>query len=184
MKIKKLIYFLFLSIALSSCTTPKENLENLEKGNVAAVISGCMIKFRERNLILKNSDATTLCEVGWGYKENNRFSGYTDINFVRPGTYKFESFNGLNLYYRRGESPSMFSNFSVKGGEVIYIGHLVADIRESNRILQAFKYFDMHQKAIDLLNKKYPSLVDKLEVRPVAITKEARFVRDMIPMLD
>lgn len=188
MKIKKQIYCLLLSLTLASCVTPKQNLENLQNGTVAAVISGCTLKYRTNNYILKDTDEVTSCSVGWGSNREVRFDGYTDINFVRPGTYEFKSFmgsfNSSHYSYTRTDSPSMFSNFSVQGGEVIYIGHLGVDARDSRRILRAFNYFDRHEMAVNLLNKKYPSLVDKLEKRQVEMKEEAKLVRDLVPFLE
>lgn len=177
--------------------TPQENLLDLENGTVAAVISGCELRYKEVNLILSDEIKSTECMVMWGSQEGNiaTLKGYISITFVKPGVYEFAGFYGIvynyprtsNISYIEKDTPSLFKSFSVKGGEVIYIGDFLIDITSSKQLVRStqFRYFD-YRKTGGFGKKlaKYNVLLDKLENKLVDFRPEVKAAQKLFPVLD
>ncbi|MEK6734413.1 MAG: hypothetical protein AABY27_04820 [Pseudomonadota bacterium] len=197
---------LFLLIGCVHVPTPAENISSLERGEVAAIISGCELMYIEHNMILKNEERTASCTTEWRkYKnENNKefnskwgsvgLDGYTSIQFVEPGDYNFYGIYadlGARVsvsYYNSSGKPSNFlTDITVKGGEVIYIGDFVFDTRETNLIMHSLdmKYYVLDYYKNDFLPRKgYASIAKKIQKRHVVISDGLKFVREYMPVLE
>lgn len=178
--------------------TPEENLLDLENGTVAAVISGCELHYTKVNLFQADTTGSTSCTVGWESPEGNTaiFRGYTSIAFIKPGIYEFGGFQSIIYshpttqrvsYFEEKDTPSLFKSFSVKGGEVIYIGDLLIDTTASKQLVRSiqFKYFDYRKSgSFGKELAKYDVLLDKLENRLVDFKPEVKAARDLFPVLE
>ena len=185
---------IFLLLALSSCAhkkTPEENLSDLNNKTVAVVISGCKLN-HENYWFSKSREATHGCSIFWkkvGQKSDElRFSGYTSINFIEPGTYEFYGFCGPGVsgvhyeYNKKDKHPSIFTNFSVKGGEIVYIGNFFIDVTKSKLILQAIT--PVYYKTDTIPLGKYGVLADKIQKRHVKLKDSAKFVKKYVPVIE
>ena len=195
MKKNKLL-ILLLSTMLSSCAhikTPEENIKDLNNGTVALVISGCDFKYKTNNIILSDTEEDSYCTTYWKSDNGNSISlrGYSNINFILPGTYELSGFNGYIdsrtsiVYNKKDEAPSLFTSFTVEGGEVIYIGDFEMNTVETKLVLQSIKpvYYKMTTNT-EYLGKYYPSLTGRLENRYVEMKPEFEFIRDYMPIIE
>ena len=194
--IKSLIFFL-AAMSLCSCVhlkSPQENLADLENKTVAAVISGCTLKYKTNNTFLPDTDTSHSCSVNWSSGPNNTISleGYTSITFLAPGTYKFSGvyadlYDRRYISYHRDEGePSIFTDFSVQGGEVIYIGDFLIDLRKTKSFLHATKPVEYYSNEylMKVLSRNYPTIANKIERRLVRTRPEFKYARSLLPILE
>ncbi|MCC2645991.1 MAG: hypothetical protein K0R02_56 [Rickettsiaceae bacterium] len=106
---------------------------------------------------------------------------YQDIELylVNPGDYTLRSL----IYYEndavsyRTQGLNNFANFSVKGGEILYIGNLVLNIRDNNIesrkfLRKALTVEDNYSIAKAYLETNHPSLATKLQKRLIGLNKD------------
>ena len=199
----KVMFFVYLISTLSSCVhmkSPEENLSELRSGQAALVASGCSAEFTEQNIIFANKDESTSCTTYWRSSSGERISlsSYNSLAFVTPGTYEFDGFlffiDSSRYYYydKKKDSPSMFTNFTVKGGEIAYIGDFKIDLRKTKKILYAIRpvYYKQKYKT-KYLEDDFPvyfnnqtRLSKKLKKRYVRLTKAASIVKYYLPTID
>ena len=189
-------------LTLSSCIHSKsleENLSDLRTGQAAIVISGCTGEYRENNLIFSNKDHSPPCTTNWksALGEGISLSGYSSLNFIPPGTYEFNGFyfstydDRYFTYTVTDNAPSIFTKFSVKGGEVVYIGNFNIDARGSKQILRAIRPTSYVDTSVSVMKRLHPlyfnsetNLEKKFTRRLVTLKPEAKMVRDLFPVLE
>ncbi len=200
MKPYKLISIIFIMSSLSGCfhfRSPKENLAEFYAGNLAVVISSCEMKGEFKAFFFMDATSrNTRCDVKWrqvgGNGESVTFSyRKPTLKFIEPGTYRFSYIGGSTQeirysYTREENSPSMLTDFTVKGGEVIYIGSMLFDTFNSKIVLQSIKPF--HYK-LDYIKKtafgeEYSILKPKLQNRLVRLKDSAKLIRDNLPVIE
>lgn len=190
------LLILSLTIALSSCVhikTPEENIRDLDNRATALVISGCEFKYKTNNILLQDTEKVSFCTTYWESKNGNEvsFRGYSNINFITPGTYEFTGISGYissqesQFYNKPKESPSILTSFTVEGGDVIYIGDIEFNTINSKYVLQSIEpvYYKMDYIS-KYLAKRYPTLTSRLQKRHIKMKPEMEFVRDYIPSIE
>jgi hypothetical protein len=64
----------------------------------------------------------------------------------------------IGFYNKKDHEPSMFTKFSIKGGEVMYIGNFEVDVRKAGKIRDSLRNFHYTRKSLlRYLEKNYPS---------------------------
>ncbi len=193
---KNKLLILLVSATLSSCMhskTPEENIKDLNNETVALVISGCAFKYKTNNILFSDTEKDSFCTTYWKSDSGNSISlrGYSNINFILPGTYELNGFNGFIdsrtsiVYNKKDDAPSLFTSFTVKGGEVVYIGDFEMNTVETKLVLQSIKPFYYKMSTVTkYLGKYYPSLTGRIESRHVRIKPEFEFMRDYMPVIE
>lgn len=171
---------------LTSCVNTKalNNLQQLQSGTVAGVVSGCTYIYEIDSWFEK--EAIRKCLSTWQDEKGDRFSidGHSGISFIKPGTYEFVALDAqaplYSTYKKHNGAISVFKKLSVKGGEVIYIGHLNVDARNTKQLLKSMTFSDKSELANTYLQKQYPTLVDKMQVSLVTFSTEAEMVKKLL----
>ncbi|MFQ3307634.1 MAG: hypothetical protein ACI8ZF_000894 [Candidatus Midichloriaceae bacterium] len=209
----KNIVFLILLLILPSCATykktPEQNMLDFKEGRVGAVISGCRAQHFDYPLFSRKLELLQIpCHASWRNFEYNKknikkslhshwnpfeadtatFYGFMNIQFLEPGTYRFLEFSASldtsrYVAYSSKDKSSIFTDFTVKAGEVIYIGDLFVDLAKSTKlVLHSFsmRYYKLDNIQID---KKYAELEYKIQNRYVTLTESAAFAKKYIPIL-
>jgi hypothetical protein len=189
---KQTLFLLLIGFNLVACKTPQENLQDLKEKKVAAVISGCRFT---------DGDKKSSCETKWRlvndlsqvYYAGHRFVGYTSVTFIPPGTYTFYnmcaySSDKLFCYTRGWDKPSMLTNFTVSGGEVVYIGDFEIDISKTRLMIHAIKPFYAKDNTV-YLKKYFPTYFNDesnfdIQDRVVSLTPIVKFAKKYIPMIE
>jgi len=162
-------------------------------GKVAAVISGCRLEVVEHNLIFPNKSYLINCTAKWQRLSGGAvasFDGEHDIAFIPPGTYRFKSFSGNfedrdYSYYTQNKDSLFLTDFSVNGGDVVYIGNLFIDTTGTKQLLHSLTPVYYKGSVIkNWLGNNYLGLVHKLKNKDIAFNGRAKIARKWFPMLD
>ncbi|MFQ3307635.1 MAG: hypothetical protein ACI8ZF_000895 [Candidatus Midichloriaceae bacterium] len=176
-----------------SCThNESQKIDFWENNDVAAVISGCTTH-------IKSPEKAKTCKTSWKNDTGDIFviNKPMDVKFVKPGTYEFVGYDynytpKRNLggfifsgdptkkrYQKFSDSISLFTKFTVKAKDVVYIGNLNADFRENKNIITAFELSYEAETAKNYLQKKYPSLVERMQVKKVFFSPQAGAIKNL-----
>ena len=175
MKYSALIQCIFIILLISGCTSiQSKNLIAVVENEKAVVFSPCHVKpsFISCDATWRNEQTQT--EVIFGIKNQAQVlepGTYSLIGFIsdKKGDTKFCSITNLHN----------IASFSVKGGEVLYIGDLEFDIRKG-LIHNAIAIFnDKNDFQQYLLNHK-PELLPKLQTRLIQLSPEVIAKRSML----
>jgi len=98
----------------------------------------------------------------------------TELYVIKPGYYILKSIKHLlrtNLhatFYTKDDNIS----FSIKGGEVLYIGNVILNLKNSTKrkfFEKSFQIEDKYDLAQMYLTQKYPELLSKIQKRIIKI---------------
>lgn len=183
---------LFIIFILSSCShihNKNDNISSVENKTKAAVISGCSYDYLSKFIV--TADSKQPCITTWkNIETGDQFStsGYDSINFIAPGIYEFIGYKSKltnrSSYTKRPKALSVFSKLNIKGGDVVYIGHLNVNSKKTVSVLDSMSFYQNKEEAIKYLQSVYPTLVNKINYTPITFSKEAQMVKDVMNKID
>lgn len=187
----KLILLLIFSILISGCTTlNKQQLDAVERGEKAMVVSRCIALTPPVGIMIKDYNPA-VCTTSWYVTEGQKESATAVlqstntqpiiINVVEPGIYNLEFFvatklDSWNGYYNTYKASNLngLAKFEVKGGEIIYVGDLEFNLRNSAVIAKAISVLDNRAVAKTALARRYSSkFSDRIQTRLIQLSPEA-----------
>ena len=176
-------FLILILFFIASCAKTNNNgsVANLENHAMAAVISGCTYTYEGHFIV--PIDTKRSCTTTWENINGNKINinGPTNLVFVEPGTYEFVGYHSdtspRSSYTKYPNTLSIFNKFSIKSGEVIYIGHFNVDSRKTKFALQSMFFSQKETLVEDYLNKFYPTLINRMKSLPITFSQEAENVR-------
>ncbi len=165
------LYILMLYVAgllLTGCVSSiTRDLELKKKKKKGVVFGSCYIK-----------PDSILCDATWRNEQSNEivvFGIKNQAQILEPGTYYLTAFTSAMDSYLRVHSASNLHNiarFSVRGGEVLYIGDLEFNISKALSIHEAINIWNDKSHVTDYLSKYKPDLLPKLQTRLIQLSPE------------
>ncbi len=193
---KRLVLILLIfPLLFSGCssTVNQKQLDAVERGEMALIVSSCMASTPPVGLIIKDYDPEP-CQTGWSITEGRGIIGRSDIEHptemmesskfqqicihaVLPGkyfltyftAYKSDSWAGyINTY--TADNIHNIATFDAQGGDVLYIGDMDFNLRSSAIITKAISVHNNTDVAKKALEKRYPKFSDKLRTQLIQLS--------------
>jgi hypothetical protein len=195
---------IFLLLLLTNCVNRQEianqNLEDLRSKKVVAVISGCSFE---------NKDYSMSCRLKWRQLSDDNYNNigiefedeYTTLSFIKPGTYQFLGISASTMtstqiktfsFDYTDKKPKLITDFTVKGGDIIYIGYIYVDAKKTNLAMHSLgiRYYNK-ETVLEYLKKGYSyyftgqeNLLENFKDRYVKLTEEAKFIKKYVPVVE
>jgi len=158
-----------LLIILTGCASTsslQKDMKDVEAGKKALVFGYCFMKLEGEP-----------CMTTWRDDKNEtNFISNSGPRILEPGTYSLRGFwsdaSEKGFKYSISNLRNIAS-FSVKGGEVLYIGHLEFDLNKKSSIHRAINVLDdKNSLAVHYLTKNQPELLPHLQTRLIQLSPE------------
>ncbi len=176
------LIFFIVPLLLGGCASLNQGeIDAVERGEKAIILTRCTALTPPTGIIIKNY-APVDCEYSTWKAISGRKKGVIDrlepkmfesivIRVVEPGQYDLWSFSALKhpIVYD-AYNLSNIATFDVQGGEIIYIGDMEFNLRDSAIIAKAISIRNNQAAAQEALLKRYPRFFDKLRTRLIQLS--------------
>ena len=162
----------------------QKELDSVERGEKALIVSGCVAHTPPTGIIFKNYDPV-VCLTSWIATEGRKEGVVIDFPLestsmvvVEPGPYSmnyfFASKSDGDYVNKYSSQFTDFATFYADGGDVIYIGDMNFNLRSSALIAKAISIHDNGAVAKKVLERRYSSkFSDKLRTRLIKLSPSA-----------
>ena len=165
------IFILYIAtILLTGCTNSliSKQLASVTQNEKAVVFTSCHVK-----------PGFIPCNTTWyNHQTKNEvlIASKRQAQVLEPGDYSligFVSDKYASSYVYSINNLHNVASFSVKKGEVIYIGSLEFDMRKNSSIHNAINLYDDKNSSIQYLSEYQPELLSRLQTKLMQLSQEA-----------
>lgn len=158
------------------------NREEIAESPKAIVIIGCSIgvgkcTFEWEHIESGQKVDTDNSDLFKNIRKRNNPKNY-EILALEPGHYSFLFAKNYGFAYRKKSKEDLVS-FNVQPGEVVYLGELNFNIKDSMRIYKAINVIDNYDFVKSDLNNYFPELTPKLQKRLLKINPTILGLREL-----
>ncbi|HJD63871.1 MAG TPA: hypothetical protein LFW13_02535 [Rickettsia endosymbiont of Sericostoma sp.] len=175
---KQSIFMLYILIMLlTGCASiSTKQLISIAENKQAVVLGSCYL-----------ARSFTLCDATWRNEQNQTqvtFGIKSQVQVLEPGTYSLSGFISDKGWFptvvRSIANLRNIASFSIKGGDVLYIGNLEFDISKSFSIHHAINVIDNKNSAEQYLSKYQPKLLPRLQTRLIQLSPEVLAIKKSV----
>lgn len=191
--IKNTLCIIASIILLSGCASnviSKKGMDELSNKEKAVIVLDTYANIKAAVGFWKISRAACILPARTEWKKLGDKGTFSQINnqqvyLIAPGTYSLSDFytQADDMIYSVNNMKNIAS-FTVKGGEVVYLGHMKFDITKSSLIARIISVEDKFNDAKMIMEKYNPTLVDKMKPNHIVLSTGVKAISKMQNFVD